>query len=202
MSTENQGISGPASLRIDGMKVSNLPFGARQQVAEMMPDFLQEQRKIKVDSIIARYPRAKKPWCEGAIRECELNVVKFKAERAHTMKEMDRYHGLMRRNDGREWDEVEAEVTQLVIDRGKPQPGTDEFETLRADIRALNETRKPYEGEALWGQIKLFQENLERYDDAIAKERESIIEMKDILRLIGERDRLISQAMSEPLSVE
>lgn len=217
MSFDNEGVRGPASLRINGMKVSELPLALRTQLDQEIPAFIEQERKNRVNAIIARYPKVTLPYCESKVLESQQNLVRFAAARAATIVDMEKHQDLIRNNEGRENDEVEAEVTELAAsyveihwvdpelvnqETGLPIPGTLPFQQLRKKIKALNAQRKPYDENALWGQIKLFQENLGRYDEASKRESESILEVRHVMMLIAQRDKEISKAMSEPIAVE
>ena len=202
MAEENEGVTGLKSLRLHGMKISELPLGMSNHVAEQIPNLIAQERKNRIDAIVHRYPKGTRAQYEARIKECEHNVKGFAAERIKTRERMDNYQMLMRSNTGRDPVEVEEEVTQLVIERGKPQPGTDAFTQLVADIEALNAQTQPYDGEAMWQQIKQFQDDVERYEVAITTEHESIADMKGFISQLGARDALIKQAMEETIEVE
>lgn len=217
MSNENKGVRGPASLRLHGMKVSELPLALRTHVDQEIPAFIESQRRNKVDGIIARYPRGSVPVWEGQIRECQGNIQRMAAAKNDCLREMEAYQELIRNNDGRDAEEVDAEVAELVAgywephksnpdlwdaEKGLPKPGTLVFQQLREQIKALNAQKKPYNDEALWGQLRLFQESRDRYDEVVKKENESILALRQAISLLQQRDAEISRAMSEPIAVE
>jgi chromosome segregation ATPase len=201
MAYSNRGVRGPKSLRINGQKISELPLGMGEAAKEQLPMMIDQERKNRVNSIIARFPRGTLEQYNARISECERNIKLFGDERTKTRTKMQEYQLLMRNNDGRDRAEVEAEVQQLVIDSGKPQPGTPEFEDLRAKIRDLDATIQPYDGPALWQQVKQFQDDVERYEVAVEKERAAMGDMKLAIKMIGQRDREITAAMSEVIEV-
>ena len=215
MSDENKGVSGPASLRIGHRKVSELPFGLGEQAKQQMPAFIEEQRRNKVDAILARFPRGNVGYFEARIAECQANLVRFAAAKEDCLKRMDDYQGLLRNNEGRPHEEVDEEIAELgrvfvaehghdpsLVANGRPVPGTVPFQQLREQIKALNAQKIPYEDEALWEQIKKFQEERDRYDEVAKVESESILELKGAFQLVHQRVSLAKQALEEPIAVE
>jgi hypothetical protein len=217
MSEENKGVRGAASLRLKGMKISELPMGMREQAIEQMPAFIEEQRRNKVDRIIARFPKGQIVQYEARIRECEANIKMFVQAKEMAMHNIGRYMDLLRKRDGDlSWDDADQmveETVQAFIDAnrdnpdlvdgtGKPVPNTLPFRRLMGDLDKINSRRRAYEDEALWKQIGLFQEERDRYDGAVQQETDSIFALREAILSLRERDQLIKRALSEPIAVE
>lgn len=218
MSDDNKGVRGPSSLRIMGKKVSELPLGLGEVAKQQIPGFIEQERKNRVDAIIARYPRVTMEYLDSKVLEINQNMERIAKARQGTIEDMDKYQGLIRNNKGREWDEVEVEVGELVaayvdehganVDLVNPEtklpiPGTLPFQQMREQIKTLNAQRKPYaDDNALWKQVNLFRDNLGRYDEVSKTEAESLLDVRQAMMLIQQRDREISKAMSEPIAVE
>lgn len=217
MSNENKGVTGAASLRLQGRKISELPLALRTRIDQEIPAFIESQRKNKVDLIIARYPKGNIPMYEAMIRECEQNQQRMVQAKADCFREMEIYQELIRNNEGRDAEEVDAEIAEMAAcywephkdnaelwdaEKNLPIPGTLVFQELRKRIKALNAQKKPYDDDGLWKQFRLFQESRDRYDEVVKKEAESIMVLREAINLMRQRDALISKALTEPIAVE
>ncbi len=196
MSKENKGIRGPASMRFRGRKISELPLGQANDIAEGVQAFIQQERINRVNAITARYPRATKEQYDSLIRACEANIEGFKRHRFETLKKMDEYQTLMRNNTGKTMVDLEPAIDAVALNSDLT------LEEKMAAIHEIKEELAPFDGQGLWKQIKQFRMDVERYDETIDQERNSIHDLREGLLLIAERDRRISQAMSEPIPVE
>jgi hypothetical protein len=199
------------------MKVSELPFAFQADAAQQIPAFLDEQRKLKVDRIFARYPRGTVDYFQSRILECESNMRRFAQLKKDMMGSINEYMNLMRRREGdlsqAEVDEQVAQLqeeflhqysgnTEIVDHNGRPIPNTLPFRTLMGKLQPINDRLRLYEDEALWVQVGLFQESRDRFDLAVEAETNSIFALREAISMCHERDREIKKAMTEPLSVE
>jgi len=216
MSEENKGQTGVASLRLNNQKLSELPMGLREQAYEQMPAFIEEQRRLKVDRITGQFPRGTEEQYNANIRVCEANIKTFAAAKQAAMANIGKYSDLLKNPQGdltqeevdamaaehvAKWVEEHSDNEEWVRD-GRPIPGTLGFHQLMAELKPINARLRMYVDEELWKQIGMFQEERDRYDDAVKQETESIFAMRDAINLVRERDRQIKRAMTEPLSVD
>jgi len=193
---DNVGVRGPASLRLAGQKLSELPPQLSAVAAQQMPEFIQTQRTNRVNAILARYPKVSKEFVEGCLREATNNVERFKAARKATQATMDEYQTYMRSNKGESYHAIEP-----LIDKVAARNDLTLDEKIEA-IDKLKEGVQPYNGEALWVQISQFRGDVERYDEVIEKERNTILEMKEVAGLLKRRDQEIARVLSEPIAIE
>jgi len=177
MGESNKGVTGPDSLRLGGKKVDQLPFAAAEQTKVQLPELYATEKLNKIERIKGRFPKQSVDWCDGAIRECEGNmkrVRQLKAEQEKKIKEYQFYIGECKRRNKRV---KEAEA------QGKTE----------AEIKAIAKGFPPYDVKAMKTQVGQFKAAINRCDEVIQKERDSIKEVRELREACVERDRLLKE---------
>ena len=174
MKDSNIGQSGQKSIRIDGMKIDNLPLGQGNEAKAGLADFLKTDKETKENNVVARYPKHKRPFLESQIRECKRNIQKIKNFKAELKEKISEYRQLIKDCEYRD-KEMEKH------DPDKPE-----------DQKAIKELRlkyPPYNIEAMQQQIIQFEEGIERCDETIEQDYNSVSKISGILALVEQKER-------------
>jgi len=172
--TNNIGEIGSKSIRIDGQRISELPIGQGNEAKDGLPGFLKTDRENKASVIRAKYPTQNADYLKASIRECENNIVKIKEFKLELKGKISEYQKMVSNCEFRERE-------MALYDAHNPN----DFEAMKG----LRLKYPPYDIEAMNKQIYQFQEAVERSDDVIEKDYNSISEIKQVLALVEQRDR-------------
>ena len=173
----NIGITGPDSLRLGGMKVDELPFAAAEQTKHQLPEFYATEKLNKIARIKARFPKQSVDWCNGAIRECEGNMVNVRGLKAQAAGQIEEYKALI----------SQCKRRDRKIDEAESQGKTED------EIRVIKKGFPLYQVKPMKHQIGQFRATINRCDDVIEKEKQSIKEVRDLRTACAERDRLLKE---------
>lgn len=171
--SDNKGIIGPDSLRLGGMKVDELPFAAAHQTKAQLPEFYATEKLNKIARVKASYPKQTVDWCDGAIRECQGNMVNVNGLRKQAQESIEEYKALISQCKRRDRKVAEAEG------QGMDEEG----------VKALKKSFPPYQVKPMKHQIGQFKATINRCDDVIVKEKASIEEVRKLRAACVERDR-------------
>ena len=169
--TSNVGQTGPESIRLNGMKIGDLPMGQGNEAQVGLADFLKTYKKTKEANIRARFPQHKLPMLKAQIRECRGNIERIKEYKRKLRADIAEYRQHIK----------DAETRQRELDAVGPDD--------REAIKAINRQYLPYNVEALQQQIEQFEAGIELCDEVIEKDYESIAEIEKIVSLVEQRDR-------------
>jgi len=150
------------------MSFDELPIGEAARVKPQIPGILKTDRENRIANIKAKYPTASVAWIDGAIRECESNIVNVRKLKGAEQARIDEYTGLI----------------SLCAHRDKELAKTDDAEK----IKAIKAQFPLYDVAAMQVQIQLSKESITRADDVIDKEHKSISEMRELRTLCVKRD--------------
>jgi len=168
----NIGISGVDSIRIGDMKICDLPIAENALARQQIPLVEDTERQNKVNDIIVGSPKQRVTYLESRIVECQANVVRIsemKSQQQSIISEYTSHISLCKFRD--------KEIEKLVDD--------EDYDTK---VKELNKQFPPYSVSAMEQQIKQSVEAVERADDVIATEYNSMSELRELLVLCQQRD--------------
>lgn len=174
MRDRNIGLKGLESLRIDGMKIGNLPLGQGNEAREGLADFLKTEKETLRNNITAKFPKHKRDFLEAQIKECRGNIKRIKNFKEKLKEDILEYRQLIKNCEYRK-----SELAKY----NKENP--DDLEKMK-EIRLKY---PPYDEVALEQQIVQFEEAIERCNDVIEQDYESINEIQQILVLVEQKER-------------
>ena len=175
--SDNKGIIGPDSLRLGGMKVDELPFAAAHQTKGQLPEFYATEKLNKMARIKANSPKQSVDWCNGAIRECEGNMVNVRGLRGQAEGQIEKYKALISQCKRRDRKVAEAEA------QGKTED----------EIKVIKKGFPLYQVKPMKHQIGQFRATINRCDNVIEKEKQSIKEVRELRAACAERDRQLKE---------
>lgn len=174
MKDKNIGQEGLSSIRINGSKIENLPLGQGESAKNGLSEFIKTDKETKANNIKARYPKVSEVYICAILQELSDNVKRVKDLRSDMKSKISEYTMLITQGMIRD--------SQLeLFDTGNPEHS-----------EAINELLKrfpPYNIKALEDQITQFEESIDRCNNVIEKEFESIAEFTKNLALVQQRDR-------------
>jgi uncharacterized coiled-coil DUF342 family protein len=182
MAEDNIGEVGVESIRINGQKIQSLPFVSSERVKDQIPLVLAHEKQQKIADILARYPRVTRDYVNARLRECTTAVEDFKRVKKETATKIADFTLLAQQQGGESFTDIEDELYAI---GARTDISIEEKKTLIAERRA---NVSEYDPKNLYKQITQFQENIERLDDAIQAEQDSITELKVLLGQLQIRD--------------
>lgn len=177
--TSNIGQTGVKSIRLNGMKVEDLPIGEAARVQPQMELARDTERQNKAEGIIAKYPTQRVDYLEGRIREAKTNQENMARLAQVEQGRIQEYQGHIEMCKHRD-----REVARLEKSRGTP--GTTS-EGIDDAIKALKR-QFPYVIDRLEAQIEISNESIERFNEVVRRESHDIEEMGQVLGLAKQRD--------------
>ncbi len=169
----NVGISGPASVRLGGRCIENLPIAEGARAKEQLPAVFEADRQSKIESIKARYPKATVLYLESRIKDCHENIERIQNYRAEQQKQIGEYTSHLALCEHRE-----KEIAKIAED--DPDRA--------AKIKDLKRQFPLYDVEAMKVQIAQFEEGCQRCDQVIEQEHQSISELSEVIGRCKQRD--------------
>jgi len=170
MKNSNIGKTGTESLRINGMKIGSLPLGQGNEASAGFAEFLKTDKETKENNINAKFPKHKVEFLKSQIRECRLNIQRIKKYKTELKENILEYRQLIGDCAIRE-----KELANCTDDKAK--------------AKELRLKYPPYNIEALNQQILQFDEGIERCDQVIEKDFESISQIEKTLTLVEQREK-------------
>lgn len=174
MKDRNIGQSGMDSIRINGQRIGNLPLGQGNEAKEGLAEFLKTEKQTKINNIAAKFPKHKIEFLKSQARECRSNIKRIREFKAKQKGLIAEYRQLITDCGIRE-----RELAQLCADNPEDAP----------KMKELRLKYPPYDVGALQAQIEQFEEAVDRCDDVIEKDYESINEIESLLALVEQRER-------------
>lgn len=171
MKDSNIGQVGVSSIRIDGLKIGNLPLGQGNDAKTGLVGFLKTDKETRVNNILAKYPKHKLEFLQSQIRECRRNIERMKDLKCQLREKISEYR-------------------KLIVDcmHGEQElMKCDDKTSIRA--KELRLKYPAYDIDALDIQIKQFEDTIVNCDRVIEQDHESIVEIGKVLSLVEQRER-------------
>ena len=182
MDDSNIGETGLESLRINGKRIGDLPFGASQQAQVQLPMFIAAERQQQIKTVYASYPKASRDYLLARKRECETGIKDFKRVKAEKQVKIKELVLLAKNQNGPSFRDIEEELYAI---GARTDISVDEKKKLIAEKRAQVSDYDPL---SILQQVEQFQEDIERLDAAIQQENDSIAELTATLAKVEIRD--------------
>lgn len=184
MQTPNIGEKGIESIRIDGMRIDELPMVAAAHAKQQLPLALETARQNRVNDIKSRYPTQNCGYLIGRINEARNNIDRMRGQIRKTRASIKEYYVQIRECRGKPTlRDLEPQFAEIAASDLTTSEKKEKIHQLRSQPLA------PYDVEAMLQQIEQFDEYIEKLTDVIATEHESIAEMTGVLALCEQRDR-------------
>lgn len=171
--TPSIGLVGIDSIRIGGMKIADLPIGEQARTRKQIPLSIDTERQNKINNIMAGSPTQRVSYLKSRIAECRENIDRMRQLKVANQGKIDEYNTAINMCDFRE-----KEIAQIADDN----PLRDKI------IKDLMKRFPPYNVERCKLQIEQFKESIERADEVIQNENDSIAQMTGLLALCQARD--------------
>lgn len=181
--SSNIGQTGVSSIRLKGKKIEDLPLGTNNQAKEDLQLAIETERLNAIAEINAKFPSQRIDFLVSRINECEENKNRMRKMISETRARIHEYEGLVMRCEVR--DKMLAD-----LDDDRYRYTGDEYKDKRRDI--LKEWGR-WDVAALKQQITQDHEAIERFEDVIATEDESIKEHSETVALCKQRDKELAQ---------
>lgn len=169
-SSSNIGQVGVESIRLNGMKVEDLPIGEAARVQPQIELARDTERQNKIANVIAKYPTQRVDYLEGRIREAKQNQENMARLAQTEQQRIMEYQGHIEMCKHRD-----REIAKLDPERDA------------ASIKALK-VQFPYVIDRLEAQIEISKESIDRFNEVVRRESSDIDEMGQVLGLCKQRD--------------
>jgi hypothetical protein len=176
---------GVESIRIKGRKIEDLPLGQGNEAKAQLPAAIETERLDNIAGINAKYPALRIDYIDSRVSECEQNITRIQGTMTQQATMISEYEGHIKMSDYRDKEIVKLE-DKFMLDEI-----TDE--TLKAEKKALFKRFLPFSIPAMEQQIVQCNEAIERCNDVIKKEHESIAEFTEARALCKQRDIELAQ---------
>lgn len=181
----NIGQEGVESIRIKGKQIQDLPLGQGNQAKEQLPAAIETARLNKIAGINAKYPTHRVDYLNSRINECRENIDRIKGSQAQQAQMISDYKGHIALCKHRD-----RELSRLQEMFHKNEINPDE---LAAKRKQLKKDFPLYDVDAMLKQIVQCEEAIERCNDVIKQENDSIEEFTEVLTLCRQRDKELKQ---------
>ena len=176
--TSNIGQTGVESIRLNGMKIEDLPIGEAARVQPQMELARDTDRLNKAEGIIAKYPTQRVDYLESRIEECKVNQKNMADLALIEQARIQEYQGHIEMCKHRDREVARLEQTKEL--------GAD------AAIKAL-QRQFPYVIDRLEEQIRISNESIERFNNVVQRESSDIQELSETVALCKQRDFELKQ---------
>ena len=166
--SSNIGETGVKSIRLKGKRIEELPLGTNNEAKEQLVDAIETERLNAIAEVCAKYPTQRIDYLTARINECEANKNNMRKMITDTYGRIQEYQGL---------------VMQCGV-RDKMLADEDDPEKRKAILKQWGR----WDVDALKQQIKQDEEALQRFEDVIKAEDESIKEHMQVITLCKQRD--------------
>jgi len=178
----NEGETGPESIRVNGVRVQDLPLGLGEIAKQQIPLAMDIHRQNKVNNILKRYPTQKVDYLESRVREARENMVRVKTLKTKCQEDIRDYNSLIKEVEGKPFlGDLDDEIQEIGM-------GSGTLEEKKAKIHALKEGTTPHKVSALKQQISQFEDSIERCDGVIQQENDTIAELSVLIGSCTMRD--------------
>ena len=171
MDRRNIGQKGPESIRIDGLPIEQLPLGLGNEAKAGLKGFLETHKETQQNNIAAKFPQHKLPMLRAQVKECRGNIKRIKNFKTDLKGKIAEYRELIKSTNKRE-----EELAKI---------DPEDKELLKKTRLAL----PPYNIDALNQQIVQFEEGIDRCDDVIEQDYNSITEIEKLIGLVEQREK-------------
>ena len=171
--TSNIGDEGISSIRLGEMKICDLPIAEGARARSQLPLVEDTARQNEIENILAGFPKQRVDYLEGAIRECEVNILRIQEMKQQQSQLISEYTSQISLCEFRD-----NEIERIEVD----DPERD------AKIKDLKKRFPPYNVSAMQQQIVQSGEAIVRADEVIAQEYNSIAELREVLVMCQARD--------------
>jgi len=171
--TSNIGGSGVESIRIGGMKIADLPIAEHHSAKTQIPLAEDTERQNKINDVIVSSPKQRVDYLESRIIECQQNITRvgeMKLQQQAIISDYNSQISLCKFRD--------KEIEKIAEDDSERD----------SKIKELFKQFPPYKVDAMEQQIVQSAEAIERAEDVIAQEYDSIAELREVLALCQQRD--------------
>lgn len=165
---DNIGETGVESIRLKGMRISELPIAENALARPQLPLAEDVQRKNGINNILAGAPKQSVAYLKSRTVECQQNIERISALKAREGDLISEYSGLIRLCEMRDTELEKLESPQEIADLKKRFP--------------------PYDIDRMKQQIVQSTESIARSDVVIAKEHDGIAELREVMALCKKRD--------------
>lgn len=182
--TSNIGEVGVGSIRIAGQRIEDLPLGLGNEAKAQLPLAMDMERQQKIAGVLSRFPTGKRVYYESRIKEASANIVGFGEQRIKRRKWIGEYRATLQQIDGM------PNVRDLEEDIFAVSQRTDiDLAEKTQVIHDMKEGTTTYVPEKMVEQIGQYEVDIERYDEAIQDENNSIGLLRQTIGLVEMRDQ-------------
>lgn len=181
----NIGQVGVESIRIKGKRIEDLPLGTGNEAKEQLKDAIEAERLHNIRTINAKFPTLRIDYIDSRVNECKENITRIQGTMAQQATMISEYKGHIHMSAYRD-----KEIVKLddLCKCGKITG--DEFKEQR---KALLKRFLPFSIPAMEQQIVQCKEAIERCEDVIQQEHDSIAEFTEAKALCKQRDIELAQ---------
>jgi len=172
--TSNVGQTGVSSIRLKGKKVEELPLGTNNDAKEQLVLAQETERLNQIAEVNAKYPSQRIDYLVSRINECEENKNRMRKMISETRARIHEYESLIMRCGVR--DKMLSEIHDFDVEASEKR------KAIFTEWGRWDET-------ALKQQVEQDHEAIERFEDVIAQEDESIKEHSETVALCKQRDK-------------
>lgn len=171
--SDNTGQLGIESMRLGGMRITDLPIAEAASVRFQMPIVEDTQRQNQIRSILVGAPKQRVDYLQSRIVEAEQNLGRINGLKSQQVQMISDYTAQISLCEHRD-----REIARISED----DPNKD------ALVKDLFKRFPPYQIPAMKQQIVQCKEAIERCDDVVAKEYDTIAEFREVMALCVKRD--------------
>lgn len=169
--SSNIGQTGVESIRLNGMKVEDLPIAESARVQPQIAAAEETERRNKAEAVIKRYPTQRVDYLEGRIRECRKSMEGMHKLMLTEQERIQQYQGHVEMCKHRD----------RMLAKLDPDRDADEIKALKIQF--------PYVIDRLEEQIRISNESIERFQQVVRRETNDIEELNQTLSLCRQRDK-------------
>ena len=159
----NKGQSGAESIRIGGMTLDTMGMAESAITQQQMPMARASNARQEIENLKSQYPKASISYYQGRVKECEENIKRVQDLKEQQDKMIEDYNG------------------HIALCKHREKLLADIDPNDREAIKALNKQYPPYNIEAMQQQLVQCREAIERCDDVVKQEYDSIIELQQAI---------------------
>lgn len=173
MSKKNTGELGRKSIRLGGYTIDDLPIAEAALTRHQMTIVDEDERQAAIKHIIHRYPKQRVPYLRSRLAECNENIARIHQLRDKNVASISEYQGQISLCEHR--------------DRELAKIGDDDPDKIEK-IKQLKRDFPLYNVQKMEEQIVMFKESVDRAEEVVETERNSIQEFTAVLALCMRRD--------------
>ncbi len=173
--------TGVDSIRIKGQAINELPLGTGNEAKAGLKAAVTQERINKIEAINSKYPTLRIDYIDSRVNECLENITRIQGTMAEQTTMISEYKGHISMSKHRD-----KEIEKLIVS---------EFSQEEQDEKrkALFKQYPPYNIAAMEQQIVQCKEAIERCNNVIKAEHDSIAEFTEAKALCKQRDTELAQ---------